>query len=165
MQRDPGTKGSLEWWRTTLRRMGGRMNLPTELTGASPEDLAALEARVRRPLPASYRALLEASNGFPSFGEPLGRLLTASEVDWHPARHPHAAAPTPLKADPKWRPDIPLHSLEITEPRDGSTLLLHPKRGKGGGEWEVWLVGMYCSRSLTLPDFFQNQLRSLGSPE
>ena len=166
----PGMKGSLEWWASVLLRLGGSVPEP-----ASVEDLAALEARIARPVCASYRALLLTSDGFPSFGERVGRLLPAAEVDWFAKRNPAAAQEisdflkqgNPSKPegaeDPKWRLDIPLHSLEITEPRDGVSLLLHPKRGRGGGEWEVWLLqGAVPKRFPTLPDFAEYEVRNLG---
>ena len=166
----PGVKGSPEWWQRVLLLLGGSIPEPDSV-----EDLTALEARIARPVCASYRALLLTSNGFPVFGEHVGRLLPATEVDWYAKRNPVAAQEisdflkqgNPSKPegfeDPKWRSDIPLHSLEITEPRDGVSLLLHPKRGRGGGEWEVWLLrGAMPKRFPTLPDFAEYEVRKLG---
>jgi len=158
---DPRVKGGVEWWRAVLMRLGdGPL-----AEGASAEEIAALDARLGRPVSTSYRALLQASNGFPRFGERLGRLLPAAEVDWFPKRNPGAApAVEPASGkDPKWRVEIPLHSIEIAETLEGARLLLHPKRGKGGGEWEVWFTSpSACTRFPTLPDFVEGELRSRG---
>jgi hypothetical protein len=187
------SSNSAEWWRTILDRFSAlilqpshveefRSRIPADLLerdtllsdGAMMDDLAALEARLGRPVPASYRALLQASNGLAMFGPRLGRLLAAGEADWYPKRHPEEARhiETLLKqegtnrrpfADPKWTIDIPLHALEISESFNGASLLLHPRRGRGGGEWDVWFSRpSSATRYATLSDFVEQELRSLS---
>lgn len=50
--------------------------------GATEEQLAALEARLGRALPPSYRTFLEASNGFFTPGLIVPRVLPVQEVAW-----------------------------------------------------------------------------------
>ena len=142
---------------------------------ATADELMALEIRLGRPFSASYKALLLASNGFAIFGKNVGRLLPAAEVDWFPKRNPAAAqeladfikAGNPKRPanakDPKWTLDIPLYALEITEALNGATLLLHPRRGRGGGEWDVWLYQQgTATRFVSLADLIEQELRTLG---
>jgi hypothetical protein len=164
-------KGAAEWWHTVLDRLGGPLGYDAG-PGATVEQIEAAEARLGRPLSASYKALLQTSDGFPHLSRRLGRLLSSAEVDWYRNRHPEEAAAiqTAIKAenvnkrpysDPKWTIDIPLHAVEIAEPLEGTTLLLHPRRGRGGGEWDAWLVQPgKAARFPALADFVEYDLRS-----
>jgi hypothetical protein len=121
---------------------------------------------------ASFKALLQISDGFPHLSKRLVRILGSAEVDWYRNRHPEQARvieelmksgtvnrrPFP---DQKWTVDIPLYAVEITEPLDGATLLLHPRRGRGGGEWDAWLVKPGgANRFPALADFAEYEMRS-----
>jgi hypothetical protein len=151
--------------------------------GATEFDLAELEERLGLPLCPSYRALLQASNGFGVFGEHVGKLLSAKEVDWYRRRNPDLARDReswlragnpnkpPYAHDPEWRVDIPLRSVEIAEDFDACELILYPKPTSLGSEWQVWLgiTGGFI-RYETLPDYvdytteeFERQVRG-GSP-
>lgn len=61
----------------------GRLGAP----GASEAELRALEARLGVALPPSYRAFLQASDGFLQPGVIVPRLLAAREVDWYRVAH------------------------------------------------------------------------------
>jgi len=190
----PITTGNAAWWHTVLDRLSElilhspgladqRSRVPADAIerntllrpGASAEELAELETRIGRPYSASLRTLLQASNGFAIFGQHLGRLLTAAEIDWFPKRNPVAAQEIedylkqgnpkrpPYAKDPKWTVDIPLHAIEITESFNGATLLLHPRRGRGGGEWDIWLYKPgSATRIAMLTDFLEQELRALS---
>jgi hypothetical protein len=166
-----GVKGTAEWWKTVLDRLGTPLGYDAG-PGATPEQLEELEARLGRPMSASFKALLQTSNGFPHLSRRLGRVLASAEVDWYRNRHPgEARAIEELMksesvnrrpfADPKWTVDIPLHAIEIAEPFEGFTLLLHPRRGRGGGEWDAWLLKANgATRFPTLADFAEYEMRS-----
>lgn len=49
---------------------------------ASEQQIAALEGRLSRPLPPSYRSFLAASNGFQQQSPFIHRLYGADEADW-----------------------------------------------------------------------------------
>ncbi|PJJ47906.1 SMI1/KNR4 family protein [Hymenobacter chitinivorans] len=50
--------------------------------GATEEELSALETRLHTTLPPSYRAFLQASNGFGPLDYFIWRLKPSAEVDW-----------------------------------------------------------------------------------
>jgi hypothetical protein len=166
-----GIKGSAEWWKTVLDRLGAPLGYDAG-SGATPEQLAGMETRLGRPVSAAFKALLQTSNGFPHLSRRVGRVLASTEVDWFRNRHPEQARAieelmTSEKvnrrpfSDPKWTVDIPLYAIEIAEPSGGVTLLLHPRRGRGGGEWDVWLVKPgAATRFPTLADFAEYEMRS-----
>jgi hypothetical protein len=188
-------RGSVEWWQATLIRLNDlfvnapwlvdsrEYDVPPEdldrgwlgRPGATESELDDLERRLGRRLCPSYRALLQASNGFARFGRFVGRLLPSREVDWYPNRNPGIrraieewlGAGNPVKPpyaeEPAWREDIPLRSVEITQNVEGYTLVLHPDETNVDGEWEVWLlmIGNY-TRYENLPDYIDDAIERLG---
>jgi hypothetical protein len=189
-------RGAVEWWQIRLTRVNDIFSRdPSSLEwnfsgselrkkyvdqgslrypGATENDLAALEKRLGLPLCPAYRALLRASNGFGAFGEHVGRLLPAADVDWFRNRNPDVAGhieewlrtndPSPRYAlDSQWREDIPLRSVEITQNYDGCTVILCPDAPNKAGEWQVWssIVGEY-ERYETLPDYMDSVTEKLG---
>ena len=126
--------------------------------GAAPGQLAGLEARLGRPLPASFRSFLGVSNGLaaPPYGT---RLLGIDEIDWfrHRSsgwidawRRTHAEADTaphdyfryaaaPEAGAP--RSDDLAAALQIGTAVEGCVYLLNPQVQTPCGEWEAWEFG------------------------
>ena len=184
------TRGGVEWWKERLGRLDDLFRADPSLgnfrvltdedeyvkrgtlaePGAAESDLAELEERLGIPLCPSYRALLQASNGFGVFGLHVGKLLSTKEVDWYSQRNPDLARDIeswlqegpnkpPYPHDPEWRVDIPLRSIEIAEDFDACELILLPKPASLGNEWQVWLgiVGVHDSHE-TLPDYIDHTI-------
>jgi hypothetical protein len=109
--------------------------------GASEEELTALEARIGKPLPPSYRAFLAETNGWRPPGYLINRIRPAREVDWF-------AKENQLLVDAYTRPgqvaeDDPIHqlktTLQISDKSDSAVLLLNLNViDNTSGEWEAW---------------------------
>ncbi len=118
-------------WPELLRRVAGTHGTKP---GASQPELAKLEQRLGKKLPAGYRALLEASNGTRRSKKAIG-LSSASEVDWFQTTNPDW-----IDAYLKEGADIPglAGTLQISAAVDGEVYLLNPTLETQSGEWEAW---------------------------
>ena len=157
-------RGGIEWWKTRLAQLNDLFRADPSIgnfrvlplreeyvkrgtlaeSGATDPDLAELERRLGLPLCSSYRALLHVSNGFGFFGQHVGRLFSAKEVDWYRRRNPESARDIevwlmagnpnrpPYANDPEWRVDIPLASIEIAEDYDGCELIVPSQADEPG---------------------------------
>ncbi len=139
--------------------------------GASEGDVAALEARLGRALPASYRAFLRATDGWRQPEHTIPILYGAREVDWFATRSPEAlaawtegASERPAVSDAEYarygdeqdpaqlRVEHLSSCLEIGRAPGGDYLLLNPLVTTPDGEWEClvlasWLPGAQRERS------------------
>jgi hypothetical protein len=104
--------------------------------GAAAEQLAQLEDRLGKALPPSYRALLEASNGFLQPGMLVPRLLPVEEVDWFAANNRSTIEALRPFGDMS---DILAATLQISAREIAGTAvyLLNPRKVTADGEWEV----------------------------
>lgn len=127
---------------------------------ASPGAIAALEARLGRPLPPSYKAFLQASAGWSQVGMDAedGRLWPPERVRWFREQEPEWLAvwtkgfyPDPDDAhyfvygehqDPaQMRSRYLFSALAISAGIDSAIYLLNPRVTTPRGEWEAWFFG------------------------
>ena len=117
---------------------------------ATEKQLTELEARLGKPLPPSYRAFLEASNGFLQPQITVWRLLPAEEVEWFRVRN--------QKTIDIWKPVEDLSDmLEISarELAGSATYLLDPNVIATDGEWEaLYYAHWLASPSIRYPSFW-----------
>lgn len=128
--------------------------------GATTEAIAALETRLGKPLPPSYKAFLRASGGWSQLGMDAtdGRLWPPAQVRWFKDQEPDwlkawTSVPAPEPDDalyftygPK---QDPVHlrraylptALAVSEGIEAAIYLLNPRVRSAGGEWEAWFFG------------------------
>jgi SMI1 / KNR4 family (SUKH-1) len=128
---------------------------------ASETEIEALETRLNKPLPPSYRAFLMTSNGFRQPDMLVPRIYSVHEVGWLRDIDPRVLEPIP---DPFYAP-LPVSdedyfvygdeqatfnmrdeyvpsTLRISEREEsGSAMyLLNPEIVTEDGEWEAWMM-------------------------
>ena len=156
-----------EWSRELLASADIADQLPPEVVasgwlgypGATEEQLRQAEARLGRQLPPSYRAFLQASNGWRQTGPFIWRLWSTEEVDWFAARNREwidAYTEPAGDLDPvpderyfvydetqdtiDFRPEYLRTALEISDRGDAAIYLLNPEIVTPEGEWEAWFL-------------------------
>ena len=122
--------------------------------GAGEEQVRALEKRLGRALPPSYRAFLLASNGF-HLASFIQRLYRADEVDWFRVHNADWA-----KAYRDTYPGLG-DCLQVSAIGDAAVVLLNPKVVSADGEWQTyffanWIPGARPYRSFA--DFVSDEI-------
>ncbi len=140
--------------------------------GATVAQLLAAEQRLGRPLPPSYRAFLQLTNGWP-FGltEPLlpieeVELLQVKEPDmvriwledqqeepdlWEAAHRVYGE-----QQDTSWFRRAYLRTaVQISAQEDGYVYLLNPEVVTPDGEWEAWILGSKIAGAKRWPSFWE----------
>ncbi|WP_172797803.1 SMI1/KNR4 family protein [Longilinea arvoryzae] len=117
-------------------------------SGAGEEQIAQAEARLKTRLPESYREFLKVSNGWPTGGPYVGRILPIEEIEWVSARKRDWLEGWKLgfgSDDPSVFREIMGFDLrllegglEISDERDIGVYLLMPGLKSADGEWEAW---------------------------
>jgi hypothetical protein len=128
---------------------------------ASLEELVALERRIGRALPASYRSFLVASNGADPFARILPELSQAHDVRWFREENQEwidiwlKAGPSNDVSDAEYfvygdgqssvasRYRYLPSALQISSVVDGAVYLLNPEIIDAAGEWEAWLFATW----------------------
>jgi hypothetical protein len=145
-----------------LRRLPDRHLIPEERKAlakgttlnapATPADLDALAARIGKPLPPSYRAFLEATDGM-LYVAPLNvvTMLSASAVAPFTAeKFPGigiwlAMADVAVPLEPTAGGPLPGPALArawvISSVEDGDVYFIFPDLAGANGEWPVWFFG------------------------
>ncbi len=169
-----------QWSRLVLSEPAMRRTLPDEARatgslgrpGVDEQRIQVVEARLKRRLPPSYRAFLQASDGWHTgLGE--ARLFSLEEIDWFAARFPEVldawiqGASMFGGAEPALeylhRIDGGAQDTELVRNEDlraclcvgvgdDAYYLLNPRGITQAGEWEAWffatwLPGAECYRS------------------
>ncbi|HVS05567.1 MAG TPA: HEAT repeat domain-containing protein [Candidatus Dormibacteraeota bacterium] len=106
--------------------------------GASPAELADVEARLGVTLPPSYRAFLQTSNGWGRLSHAVERLLAAGEIVKF------------VEAEPEWVAAYERTeessglstALQISTAYDGGVCLLIPSQA---AEWETWFFANWLA--------------------
>jgi hypothetical protein len=98
---------------------------------ASEQEIAALEGRLSRALPPTYRSFLAASNGFDQQSPFIHRLYGAEEADWFGVRNKAWA-----EAYRDTYPNL-ASCLQISDVGDSAVVLLNPNVVSADGEWQV----------------------------
>ena len=133
-------------------RASGWLGFP----GATEDQIAQAEARLKTTLPPSYREFLKATNGWRMAGSFVGKLWSTEEIEWFTTRHQDwiDAWNVGLGSDPEsvpdeeyliyntgqteaFRPEYLQTALEISDYGDG-IYLLNPQIVTAEGEWEAW---------------------------
>lgn len=131
--------------------------------GASEEEVSALEARLGKRLPPSYRSFLRTSNGFIQPGVIVPRLRPAQEVDWYRVANQETidiwlecAREQPPTGPEVFEHHLP-HALQISDvERVGSAVyLLNPDVVGPDGEWEAFYFADWVPGADRYPSFWE----------
>ena len=144
----------------------GRLGAP----GATEDALRALEARLGVALPPSYRAFLQASDGFLQPGMIVPRLLRADEVRWYRAAHQDVIDDWASGAgdDDPVAPALAAALQVSAEERVGTAVyLLDPRAVGADGEWEAlhfahWFPGI--ERHASFRALMESERAALAAP-
>jgi SMI1 / KNR4 family (SUKH-1) len=122
---------------------------------ASEQQIAALEGRLSRALPPSYRSFLATSNGFQQQSPFIHRFYGAHEADWFGVRNKAWA-----EAYRETYPNL-ASCLQISDVGDGAVVLLNPDVVSPDGEWQTyffanWIPGARGFRSFR--EFMEDEL-------
>ena len=113
---------------------------------ASEQQIEALEGRLSRALPPSYRSFLATSNGFQQQSPFIQRLYSADEADWFGVRNQAWA-----EAYRETYPNL-ASCLQISDVGDSAVVLLNPDAVSPDREWQAyffanWNPGAHKYRS------------------
>ncbi len=141
-------------------------------SGATDEQLAALETRLGVTLPPSYRAFLSVSNGWRNTSPFIDRVLPTEEVDWFATRHQQwidayvaPAAGLPRLTDAEYlvygeeqssvhiRTEYVQTALQISAIGDSAIYLLNPVIVAPKGEWEAWFFANWQAGAVRYRSF------------
>jgi predicted DNA-binding WGR domain protein len=135
--------------------------------GASSKEIVALEKRLGKTLPDSYRSFLETSNGWLATGPFIERLLPAAEVkpfaeenkEWVDIYAADADAVS-VEDHATWRGDCvhfrPAYlegAVQISAVGDSAVMLLVPEVQDANGEWEAWFFASWLPGADRFPSF------------
>jgi SMI1 / KNR4 family (SUKH-1) len=128
-------------------------------SGATEDQIAALEARLGTRLPPSYRAFLAVTNGWRNTTPFIDKLWSTDEVEWFAVRNqdwidayvePMIDLPPITDAEyfvygdeqssVHFRTEYLQAALEISEIGDSAIYLLNPQIVTPEGEWEAWFL-------------------------
>jgi len=130
---------------------------------ATERQIQETEARLDVALPPSYREFLAVTNGWLTTGNWVGKVWSATEVEWYRVRHQEDAidawltgaseggVPYPVPDDEYFiygekqdtasvRLEYLQTSLELTEESGTEVYLLNPQIVTPEGEWEAWFL-------------------------
>lgn len=130
------------------------------VNGATEDEITAVEQRIGKRLPPSYREFLLQSNGWHYPGAFIYQLLPVSKIDWfrnlhqdwydtwmESAREYGELPPItdaeyfvygPQQDSCKFRDEYWIETLTISEIGDSAVYLLNPMVIDSDGEWEAW---------------------------
>jgi HEAT repeat protein len=125
--------------------------------GATELEITALERRLGRNLPPSYRSFLAESNGFERWSALLQRLYSAGEVDWFRVRNAFWAD--------AYRDTYPnLGSrLQLSDVGDSAVVLLNPNVIAPDGEWQTYFFANWIPGARTYDSFREFMEEELNS--
>lgn len=167
-------------WNVALLSSSLRAYLPSKQVktkwlgqpGAAETDIAALESRIGRGLPPSYRSFLQFSNGWGALNSFIEHMWSTNDVDWFSTRNqdwidawndPTYGTPPPV-ADEEYlqygeeqtgalRHEYLKTALEISDTGDSAILLLNPQIVTPDGEWEAWFFANWLPGARRYPSF------------
>jgi hypothetical protein len=114
---------------------------------ASEQQVAALENRLSRGLPPSYRSFLATSNGFQQQSPFIHRLYGADEADWFGVRNQAWA-----EAYRETYPNL-ASCLQISDVGDSAVVLLNPDAVSPDGEWQTYFFANWIPGARAFPSF------------
>lgn len=144
-----------EEWMVALKKYAAATRLDKFRTGASEEQLAAVEERLKIKLPPSYRTFLSASNGWKFASEMTPVIRPVEKIGWFRKEHKdwyeaYQMTTEPLSVMEKDYFDYAnqdcavfeikhlAQALCISEIGDDAVVLLNPMVIWPDGEWETW---------------------------
>lgn len=137
--------------------------------GASEDEIAAVEKRLGKTLPPSYRSFLKASNGWMQTGYFIHDLWPVVRINWLRILNPEQI--TIWDNDPGLN-DLPWQdhgsyrmseveafnqlasTLQISDWGDEEILLLNPEVVSTDGEWEAWFMAGWIPGAYRFPSFW-----------
>jgi hypothetical protein len=127
--------------------------------GASEQQIQALEQRLGRALPLSYRAFLQLTNGWRRTSPFIDHVWSTTEVDFFRVRHQDwidALADSSSVVTPQeharygegqdqltFRMEYLHDVIQISDVGDATVYLLNPAVVSPEGEWEAWLLASW----------------------
>lgn len=136
-------------------------------------QILGVEARLALPLPPSYRAFLQVTNGWRHTGLAIARILPVEQIDTFGSLHPAWAAQWAAQnnaadydlaldaVDYEMLPD----TLAISTVGDGAIMLLNPAVQTAHGEWEAWLFADWYPGVVRYESFWSMLRQQLTSLE
>ncbi|HEX6489155.1 MAG TPA: SMI1/KNR4 family protein [Candidatus Dormibacteraeota bacterium] len=123
------------------------------LPGATEDELTALETRLGRRLPRSYRSFLATSNGFLGAGPSIRRIRPAVEVkpfieeerEWVDIWNQEGAT-----ADGRYLGT----AIQVSDVESSTVYLLIPEVLDADGEWEAWLFASWVPGAVRHPSWW-----------
>lgn len=128
--------------------------------GATDEDISAVENRLGRTLPLSYKSFLKVTNGWLIFDDLLGGLCPIQEVEYYATKHQDlidawnegvkmSGEAIPVSDEEYFvygeeqdsavfREEYLQSSVKIGGDENNGTILLNPEIVFADGEWEAW---------------------------
>lgn len=142
------------------------------LPGASEERIVALEERLGRRMPPSYREFLEVTDGWRHAGGFVRRLAGTGEVRWHEDAWGLAemfeefldedSGPEERRAVDVWR-----RGLQLDVESDATVVLLDPEDVDEAGEWAVYTWSSWAAlppeRHTSFHTFMRDMYREFHS--
>jgi HEAT repeats len=129
--------------------------------GATAQELVALDHRLGRVLPPSYRAFLGVSNGWRRTSPFMDHLYSTAEVDYFRARNQwwidiwveerldvseeqhRAYLHKETQTQRPFRAAYLQECVQVSEAFDGAVYLLNPAVVTSEGEWEAWFLASW----------------------
>ena len=168
-------KPFLARWSTQLVKsdLAGQVDPPPESSDwlgfakAPAREITALEKRLGLSLPPSYRAFLQASNGWRRTTPFIGRIRPASEVVWFRIENEHwveaysesgSELPDAEYYDYEENGEMHYcaahlqHLVQISDVDDG-VYVLNPQAVTPDGEWEAWFFANWIPGARRYPSF------------
>ncbi|HLK69444.1 MAG TPA: HEAT repeat domain-containing protein [Bryobacteraceae bacterium] len=116
-------------------------------SGATETQIAALEQRIGRALPPSYRAFLAASNGFHHPSSFIQKIFGVEQVEWFREHNAGWAE--------AYRETYPLlgSCLQVSAVGDAAVVLLNPAVVDAEGEWQTYFFANWIPGARPYPSF------------
>lgn len=143
------------------------------LPGATDEQIAALEERLKIPLPPSYRAFLKLTNGWLKLDQAIDCVRSVENVRWFRDENKDWIAAFDLPTPYGEREDVPdkeyfsyaapqdfrcnhlKATLQISDVGDAAVLLLNPQVIDAQGEWEAWFLATWLPGAHRFRSFWE----------
>jgi hypothetical protein len=139
--------------------------------GATEDQIASLERRLGRQLPASYREFLACTNGWRTTGTFIDRIWGVDDVDWFRSRNTewidaYRQAESATIADGQYfvygqsqdpmdfRAEYLSSALEVSDVGDSAIYLLNPEIVQHG-EWEAWFFANWLPGARRYRSFWE----------
>jgi hypothetical protein len=143
-------------------------------SAASETEIAAVEVRLGKLLPPSYRSFLAVTNGWSDTGAFIYQLWPADKIEWFKVRNQQwidayndpRNVPSVSEAEHRahidedqdsiiFRAEYMQTALEISDVGDSAILLLNPLVVTPDGEWEAWFFANWLPGATRYSSFWK----------